>query len=402
MDFGALPPEINSGRMYSGPGSAPMLAAATAWSQLAAELSTTAASYESVISGLASQDWRGPASASMAAAATPYVGWLNATATQAEQAASQASTAAAAFEAAFAATVPPPVIAANRSLLAALVATNILGQNTPAIAATEAHYAEMWAQDAAAMYGYAGAAAAATNVTPFTAPQQNTNPAGVAGQGAAVAQATGTAAGSQTQSTLSQLVSALPTALQNLASPATSSSSSQSGLSGILQNLFGSSGLSDSINGMVNSGFWNGTSTLSTAVGFLSNFGSALAGNGSSTAAPAALGSALSAGFGSGAGALGSAGSTGLSGLSGVSAGVGRAGAIGALSVPPSWALPTTAMGSSTAALSSAGMGAASESGLAAVPAGMPLGAAAARSVGDLGPRYGFRPTVMAHPPAAG
>jgi PPE-repeat protein len=28
MDFGALPPEINSGRMYSGPGSAPLLAAA--------------------------------------------------------------------------------------------------------------------------------------------------------------------------------------------------------------------------------------------------------------------------------------------------------------------------------------------------------------------------------------
>ncbi|WP_203115967.1 PPE domain-containing protein, partial [Mycobacterium canetti] len=25
MDFGALPPEINSGRMYSGPGSGPML-----------------------------------------------------------------------------------------------------------------------------------------------------------------------------------------------------------------------------------------------------------------------------------------------------------------------------------------------------------------------------------------
>lgn len=33
------------------------------------------------------------------------------------------------------------------------VATNILGQNTPAIAATETQYAEMWAQDAAAMYG---------------------------------------------------------------------------------------------------------------------------------------------------------------------------------------------------------------------------------------------------------
>ncbi|WP_264069201.1 PPE family protein, partial [Mycolicibacter terrae] len=31
MDFGMLPPEVNSGRMYVGPGSSPMMAAATAW-----------------------------------------------------------------------------------------------------------------------------------------------------------------------------------------------------------------------------------------------------------------------------------------------------------------------------------------------------------------------------------
>ena len=30
LDFGALPPEINSGRMYVGPGSGPMLAASAA------------------------------------------------------------------------------------------------------------------------------------------------------------------------------------------------------------------------------------------------------------------------------------------------------------------------------------------------------------------------------------
>jgi PPE-repeat protein len=48
------------------------------------------------------------------------------------------------------------------------MATNFLGQNTPAIAATEAHYAEMWAQDAAAMYGYAGSSATASQVTPFS------------------------------------------------------------------------------------------------------------------------------------------------------------------------------------------------------------------------------------------
>lgn len=56
----------------------------------------------------------------------------------------------------------------DRDTLASLVASNFLGQNTPAIAANEAQYAEMWAQDANAMSGYlAGASAGnATVKTP--------------------------------------------------------------------------------------------------------------------------------------------------------------------------------------------------------------------------------------------
>src|SRR6201995_1267451 len=163
MDFGALPPEINSGRMYAGAGPGPMLTAAATWDELADELSSTASSYQSVVEGLGNS-WQGPSSRSMAAAVAPYVAWMNTTAAQAEQAASQASAAAAAYETAFLAHVPPPLIAANRASLMSLIATNVLGQNTPAIAATEAHYAEMWAQDAAAMYGYAGASASATTL----------------------------------------------------------------------------------------------------------------------------------------------------------------------------------------------------------------------------------------------
>ena len=157
LDFGVFPPEINSARMYAGPGSGSMLAAAASWDGLAADLRSQAANYSSVVSGLTSGSWQGPASTSMAAAAAPYTAWMNTTAAQAEQTAAQAKAAAAAYESAFSMTVPPPVIAANRTQLATLVATNVLGQNTPAIAANEAHYAEMWAQDAAAMYGYAGA-----------------------------------------------------------------------------------------------------------------------------------------------------------------------------------------------------------------------------------------------------
>ena len=187
LDFGALPPEINSGRIYSGPGSAPLLAAATAWDALASELQTTAASYTSTVTELASSGWQGPSSTAMTDAAAPYTTWLSSTAAQAEQTASQAQAAAAAYEAAFAASIPPPVIAANRALLALLVATNFLGQNTPAIAANEATYAEFWAQDAGAMYSYAGAATTASQLTPFTAAPTTTNDTGQATQAAAAA-----------------------------------------------------------------------------------------------------------------------------------------------------------------------------------------------------------------------
>ncbi|WP_128882857.1 PPE family protein [Mycobacterium tuberculosis] len=190
MDFGVLPPEINSGRMYAGPGSGPMMAAAAAWDSLAAELGLAAGGYRLAISELTGAYWAGPAAASMVAAVTPYVAWLSATAGQAEQAGMQARAAAAAYELAFAMTVPPPVVVANRALLVALVATNFFGQNTPAIAATEAQYAEMWAQDAAAMYAYAGSAAIATELTPFTAAPVTTSPAALAGQAAATVSST--------------------------------------------------------------------------------------------------------------------------------------------------------------------------------------------------------------------
>src|SRR5437588_6541189 len=144
MDYGLLPPELNSGRMYTGPGAGSLVAAAAGWTELAAELHSAAAGFQSVISGLTSGPWLGPASASLLAAATPYVAWLQSSAAHSEVAASQAAAAASAHETAFAMTVPPAVIAANRAELAALLATNFLGQNAPAIAANEAEYFEMW------------------------------------------------------------------------------------------------------------------------------------------------------------------------------------------------------------------------------------------------------------------
>jgi PPE-repeat protein len=205
MDFALLPPEVNSGLMYAGPGPGPMLAAAAGWHAVGAELESTASGYSSELAGLTGT-WFGPSSVTMAAAVTPYVAWLHASAAQAVQTGTQAYAAAAAYEAAFAMTVPPPVIAANRAQLAALVATNFFGQNTPAIAATEAHYVQMWAQDATAMYGYEAASTPARTLTPFHQPPRTTNPAGQGAQAHAVAQAAGNATSAHTHS-LAQLSS---------------------------------------------------------------------------------------------------------------------------------------------------------------------------------------------------
>jgi PPE-repeat protein len=171
LDFSWLPPEINSARIFAGAGSGPLFVAAAAWDGLAADLSASAVSFDSVISALASGTWSGPAALSMAAAAVPYVGWLTAAAAQAGLAGAQARAAATAFEAARTATVHPVAVTTNRTALVGLVATNILGQNTPAIFENEFTYMEMWAQDVGAMLGYhAGATSVASTLTPFSVP----------------------------------------------------------------------------------------------------------------------------------------------------------------------------------------------------------------------------------------
>ena len=352
MDYGALPPEINSGRMHAGPGAGSMLAAAAAWDGLSAELQSAASSYGSVISMLTGGPWQGPSSTAMAAAAAPYMAWMSATAGQAELAATQAKAAAGAYAAAFAATVPPPEIAANRAQLMTLVATNLFGQNTPAIAATEAQYGEMWAQDAAAMYGYAASSAATTaKVTPFTAAPQTTSTAGLAAQATAGAQTTGTSAGAGVQSTLSQLITTVQTALQNLASPL----SSASGATSSSNTLIGPFGTLLSTDGFSLGGVATGVITSYAAIpgwaaltlgttGFGSVLGplmgtsmsvaaqsaAAAAGAAGAAAAPAALGQGFAGGFG------------GLSSLGGL-AGIGQAASVGGLSVPPNWGWAATA-----------------------------------------------------------
>ncbi len=387
FDFAARPPEVNSTLMYSGAGAGPMMAAATSFSSLSTELATNAAAYESVISQLTGGDWQGPSSTAMAAAAQQNIEWLNTTSVQLQEAAAKATASAAAYEAAFTATVPPPLVFANRAQLAALVATNILGQNTPAIAANEAMYGEMWAQDATAMYGYSGAAATAAQVTPLTEPTQSTNPGGSGAQAAAVSNAVNSNA---TNSGLNGLLGNLQNSASSIANPAAAApASSLSDLYDAVQGFFGVGAVANSVNTVDVTLSWC-IMMMAAALGTLNHF---VAG------APfgVTIGDVTPLGAGLGFGTTLAGASSGMGGAT--LAGMGSAAEVGGMSVPAGWS--AAAPGAATeATLAGSGWTAAADSaatGMGGAPGIMPgMASAGGKSaMGFGGPRYGVKPKVM-------
>jgi PPE-repeat protein len=407
MDYAALPPEVNSGRMYAGAGSVPMWAAAAAWDGLGTELTSAAGAYRSVVSGLTRDSWRGPASLSMRAAAIVFASWLSGTAEQVKLAARQARAAATAYETAFAATVPPALIAENRALLLALIASNLFGQNTPAISATETQYSEMWAQDATTMFAYASGSAAASRLTPFSDPPQTTDAAGLGAQDAAVSQASTSAVASP--KALTQVMQTVPSVLDTLAGES------------------GSPALSEILN--------VGASSSYIASGVLFILGPLFTGPINAALPPTILGAAAPA-----LGAVGAAAglisdttpAVGAAGTSrGVLASVGRSLPVGGLSVPQAWAGAAPVLASATRALpeamlaglpeaaidgfgpgagaflpgslmaAAAGGGGAAGGGIAATRAGAQRGATPAADRGTPA-RYGASPAVIPQVARAG
>ena len=393
IEYGALPPEINSARAYAGPQAVPLTAAAGAWQALAANLSSNATALNSAIMALLGGGWVGPSSAMMATGGAENVRWLFQAAVQAQETALAAEQAALAVEAAHAGVVPPPVIEANRTLLEALVASNFMGVNSGPIAACVAQYDEMWSQDATVMYGFSADAAGITgSLIPFMAPTPTVNPGGFASQAAAVAQAGGTAAGQAGQNAATagqsvsgmggesgasimtmapQFLSAVPQALQGLAQPL------MGGLGNPMQSLGGFQSL------------------MSPFMSMFSN--PAMGGVGG-------VGAATSAASLSGAGGGGGSG-FGAGGAGALSAGLGRGGSMGGLSVPATWAASAQSGGASAAPISATGGAGASGAAPAAASgggvggAGAPMAAMHGRdnSSGE-GPSYGAPVRVLPRP----
>lgn len=396
-DFGALPPEVTSAMMYSGPGAASFVSAASAWNALAAELASTAQGYETVLNQLGNEGWLGPASATMVQAATPYVDWLTATAGRAERAAIQSGSAAAAFETAFASIVPPPLVAANRAELAQALQTNVFGLNSGVIAQLEAQYGEMWAQNALTMFGYASSSALASKLESFTSAPAIANAAGTSTQGAAVAAAQAAPAAS-IQESLQSFFNQITGQLSLLATPAgtqqllTQTATQFPILTEIWFLLTGQTTLPNNL-GTFMQGYSNYASFFYNTEGLpyfsvgMGNFGvqmaksAGLLGGAAPAAAAAVPAPPISA-------ALGAGGQ--------VAAGLGDGAHIGHLAVPASWpgasAAPTVRP---AVQMISEPITAAEPAGTANVLNGMPVGGAGSARGAGAAPRYGFKPTVM-------
>ncbi|UVO10985.1 PPE family protein [Mycobacterium sp. SVM_VP21] len=366
--------------MYSGPGPASLHAAAGAWDALAGELSVAGSGYASIIADLTELEWSGPSALAMAGALGPYVGWVSDMAARAEQAAMQARAAAAAYEGAFAGTVPPPAVAANRVQLMTLIATNFFGQNLPAIAATEVEYAEFWAQDATAMYTYAGSSAVASVLTSFTPPPRTTDQSGLIQQQAAVGKAEATAAGS-----VHQAINSLQ--LPGLTSPTPTTGDVSSFLSNLAADVSTLTS-TDNLNMVVNT--WG-----------ISYFGAGVVQLGMLFAQTVMPESLAAAGLPPAVDLVGaSAAVTATASPAPVTALVGQSNKIGLLSAPTSWAAPTT-----ETALPTGAAGTITSSAATHPPHG-PLTAppfrGAARPANFTRRRYGIRHKVVPRPPGGG
>jgi len=299
----------------------------------------------------------------------------------------------------FASVVPPPLIAANRAELAQAVQTNILGLNNSVIAQLEAQYGEFWANNASAMYGYAGSSAAATKISSFTDAPAIANPA------AALSSTASTAATPATsiQSYLQGILTNVQARIQSLTGPFIGpTATGRTGLTEIWFLLTGQTILPTNLGALTNgyapfaSFFYNTEGLPYFSVG-MGNFGTQIAKSAGwlGGAAPAAA-AAVPKGIGGLGGAAGGAGGQ-------VAAGLGHGAHVAGLSVPNSWpgaTLPSAAKPMSAIPVSEPITS--GESGAGNLVGGMPVGGTGAARGAGAGPRYGFKPTVMARPMSAG
>jgi PPE-repeat protein len=284
------------------------------------------------------------------------------------------------------------VIAANRALLAALVATNFLGQNTPAIAATEALYMEFWAQDAGAMYSYASSSAAATQLTELPQPAEVSDPTGVVDQAIAAVKGAGQAVQAQLNAVGSQLVPRVGDVIQTLSGPI-------NGQGPAIDAWIAANTPLDDLVPLY-------TKYISPYLNLVALTNQTTLWFGDDSAGFAKIGTvsgAISKDVAEAAAKAAQAAASAGRSLGGVAANLGNALPIGKLSAPASWSMANVPSPAGATAISNAtAIPAAAQGAAGNVPMTGPFGQFVNGGNGRKTPAYGHRLTFMTRPPAAG
>lgn len=148
-----IPAEYISNIIYEGPGADSLFFASGQLRELAYSVETTAESLTDRLDEL-DENWKGSSSDLMADAAGRYLDWLTKHSRQILETAYVIDFLAYVYEETRHKVVPPATIANNREEVHRLIASNVAGVNTPAIADLDAQYDQYRAQNIAVMNDY--------------------------------------------------------------------------------------------------------------------------------------------------------------------------------------------------------------------------------------------------------
>jgi len=237
------------------------------------------------------------------------------------------------------------------------------------------------------MYAYATSSAQAAQLSDFEQPPEVANSSGLARQTNAVSAA---AAANPAQSVVPDVLARLESVPNPLADLVASFNGTQ------IDKYLSANTVLDDLVMLYGKYIVPYVSTAQSSIQSIQSFGQVS--NGVTSMATFAKG--LAPAVKAAEGAAQAAGSASTAGAGGVAAGLGRALPLGALSVPPSWA-PVNAVTNPLGALNATVVPAGAE-GVNALPMTPPFGQLAGNRYGRMLPTYGFKPSVMAKPPAAG